>query len=186
MFKGFAWGYWWKPLIVSHHLATFHGERPGGSGDKTNLICHVWLVWLYGWKYFMVIHFLLKFNCHRCCGSIYIRCLICHVTLGSRDFVTYRRNLLIVCNHPVKFCDHSHCGSGDILYSVCHVTLWDLVIKGSCDIMEGSSSLYLTTLPGEVAIGNVIHLFYFIYFSSIVICLQDKNLQKAYSLIIKP
>ena len=31
----------------------------------------------------------------------------------------------------------------------------DHVIKGSCDFMEGSSSLYKTTLPGLVAIGIV-------------------------------
>ena len=81
-------------------------------------------------------------------------------TTRSRDHVTYRRNL-IECNHPAKCGDHSH--SGDILYSVCHVTMWGYMIKGSCDIIEGSSSLYVTTPPGAVKIGSVVREKYFLF-----------------------
>ena len=34
-----------------------------------------------------------------------------------------------------------------------NVTLQDHVIKGSCEFMKGSSSLYVTTLSGLLAIG---------------------------------
>ena len=36
------------------------------------------------------------------------------------------------------------------MYLICHVTLTNHLIKGSCDFMEQSSSLYVTTLPGLV------------------------------------
>ena len=35
-------------------------------------------------------------------------------------------------------------------YLICHVILQDPMIKGSCDFMEGISSLYVTTLPSLV------------------------------------
>ena len=41
----------------------------------------------------------------------------------------------------------------DMIYLICQVSLEDHAIKGSSDIMEGSSTLYVTTLPGWVARG---------------------------------
>ena len=44
----------------------------------------------------------------------------------------------------------------DISYSICHVTSQDLIIKGSCNFMDGSSSLNVTSVPILVAIGIVV------------------------------
>ena len=54
------------------------------------------------------------------------------------------------------FGGHSNCGSGDKTYLIYHATMEDYVIKESCDFMEGSSSLYVTTLPDMVAIDIVV------------------------------
>ena len=69
---------------------------------------------------------------------------------------SYGRKLLVVFNHPVTFAGHSYCGSGDITYIICRVSLQDHAIKVLSDFMEGSSSLYVTTLLGLVVIGIVV------------------------------
>ena len=88
-------------------------------------------------------------------------------------------------NHPAKFGGQRHCGSGDI-FLIYHITshmttcskgwveaphvshhfaefnlrflinLQDHVIKGSCDFVQGTSSLYTPTLPNLVAAGFVV------------------------------
>ena len=52
---------------------------------------------------------------------------------------------LLITHHFAKVDGYRACGSRDITYLIFHVTLQDHVIKGSCDFMEGSSSLYATT-----------------------------------------
>ena len=83
-------------------------------------------------------------------------------TTWSGDFVTFCKDALIVCNHPANFGGCGHCGSGDITYLICYVTLQDHEIKRSCDFLEISSSLYVTTLPSLEAIhcgnGDIRHL----------------------------
>ena len=54
------------------------------------------------------------------------------------------------------FGGHSNCGNGDKTYLICHATMEDYMIKESCDFMEGSSSLYVTTLPNMVTIDIVV------------------------------
>ena len=45
---------------------------------------------------------------------------------------------------------------GDITFLSCHLTLQEHAIKWSPDLMEGSSSLYVTILPGLVTRGIVV------------------------------
>ena len=59
---------------------------------------------------------------------------------------------VIASQHFTKFGGHRLCDSRDITYLILHVTLQDNVIKGSCDSMEGSPSLYVATLPSLVVI----------------------------------
>ena len=42
------------------------------------------------------------------------------------------------------------------MYLSCHLTLQDHVIKGFCDFIEGSPSLYRTNMPSLVAVVTVI------------------------------
>ena len=59
-------------------------------------------------------------------------------------------------HHITKLNGHRPCISRDITYLICHVNLQDHMIKGSCDFIEGSSSLYVTTLPGLVGTSIVV------------------------------
>ena len=59
-------------------------------------------------------------------------------------------------NKLIKFGDHRPSGSRDITDLVFHVTLQDHVIKGPCDFMDRSSSLYIPTLPSLVTINIVV------------------------------
>ena len=43
----------------------------------------------------------------------------------------------------------------EITHLICHVNLQDHVIKGSCDFMEGNSSLCVTVLSNLVAVNIV-------------------------------
>ena len=63
---------------------------------------------------------------------------------------------LIVTDHIAKFHGHGACSNWDIKYLICHVALQDYVIKGSSDFMEGSSSLYVTTLTCLVVRATVV------------------------------
>ena len=62
----------------------------------------------------------------------------------------------VACNQPAKFVDCNHCVSGHIRDLICHMTLKNHVIKGSSDLMEVSSSLCVTALPGVMGIGIVL------------------------------
>ena len=54
---------------------------------------------------------------------------------------------------------HSHwywsSANGDIRYLICHVISQKHVIEESSDIVNGSSSWYVTTLPSLVVVGNI-------------------------------
>ena len=58
--------------------------------------------------------------------------------------------------HLAKFGGHRHCCSRDITGLMLHVTLQNHVIKGLYEFMEGSFSLYISTLPNLVATGTVL------------------------------
>ena len=45
---------------------------------------------------------------------------------------------------------------GDTNYLICHVMLQNHVNEGSCNLLSGSSSCYVTTLPSLVVIGIVV------------------------------
>ena len=57
-----------------------------------------------------------------------------------------------VSHHLAKFGGYRRCGSRDITDLLFHVAFQDPVIKGTWDLMEGSYSLYIPTLPKLVAI----------------------------------
>ena len=64
--------------------------------------------------------------------------------------------IVIVVVEITKFVgDRPYC-SRDITDLIFHVTLHDHAIKGLCELMEGSSSLYIPTLPSLVARGIVV------------------------------
>ena len=56
----------------------------------------------------------------------------------------------------IQFLFFNSCCSRDIIDLIFHVTLEDHVIKGLCEVMEGSSSLYIPTLPSLVATNIVV------------------------------
>ena len=56
-----------------------------------------------------------------------------------------RRSSYIVTHHLAKFNSHRSCGSRGMTYLMCHMTLQDHVIKGYCNFMDRSYSLYVTT-----------------------------------------
>ena len=68
--------------------------------------------------------------------------------------MTFSVEALIVTYHLAKFNGHILFCSEDITNLVWHVTLQDHLIKGSCDFMKGSPSLYVTILPSLVTIGD--------------------------------
>ena len=65
-------------------------------------------------------------------------------------------NFLIVSYHFAKFNGHRPCGSTDTADKTAYVTLQDHVIKGSGNVMEGNSLLYIPTLLKLIAIGIVL------------------------------
>ena len=62
---------------------------------------------------------------------------------------------LEISHHLATFNGQRPYGDRDITYLFCHVTLQNHVIKESCDLMEGSSLLYIPTLQSSVAIDIV-------------------------------
>ena len=113
-----------------------------------------------------------------------LKCILLtnHSLLGSTFFLSFKfkfekQDLLIIYNclrvfvYSEKICNFcwkptpkSQTKAGDDL-GVCVLNLQieyekskslGHVIKGSCDFMEGSSSLYVTTLPGLAAINIVV------------------------------
>ena len=59
-------------------------------------------------------------------------------------------------NYLAKFVGHRPRGSRDITDLIFDVTLLGQAIKGSCDFMEGDSSLYIPTPASLVAISIVV------------------------------
>ena len=71
----------------------------------------------------------------------------------------------MVSHHLTKFGGHCSSVNGYVTYSVWQVTSQDHVIEGSCGFMGGSSSLYVTSLPGFVVIDIVVAEICFIIIS---------------------
>ena len=59
----------------------------------------------------------------------------------------------MLSQHLAMFAGHWSSASGDIKYLTCHVTSLTYVIEGSCNVVNGSSLLYATTLPPLLALG---------------------------------
>ena len=77
--------------------------------------------------------------------------MIGHRISDSID-VTYLFYHVTVCNHPAKFGGHSHCSLGDLTCLIFHVILAEHVTKDSCDYMERSSLLHVTTSSGWIVV----------------------------------
>ena len=56
---------------------------------------------------------------------------------------------------PIIFLGHCSSATGEMMYLICQVNSQDHVMEG-CDFMGESSSLYVSILPGLVAIGSVV------------------------------
>ena len=67
----------------------------------------------------------------------------------------YEKEPMKINYRPAKFGGHTHCGSKDTTL-MRYVILQDHVIKGSCDFMGKSQSVWITILPNFVAIGTLI------------------------------
>ena len=63
---------------------------------------------------------------------------------------------LVVSHHLAKFNGHRSHGSSDAAAEIFYGTLQDDVIKGSGDSVEGTSSLYIPTLPKLIATDIVV------------------------------
>ena len=66
--------------------------------------------------------------------------------------MTFCVEALRIIQHITKFNGHRPCGSRNVTHLICHMTLQLHVIKGFCDFMERSSTLYVTTLSSSVAV----------------------------------
>ena len=114
------------------------------------------VLWLYGRKLLIVCNCYVRFGVYRHCNSgdmiFLIYCVTSrdHVFKGLCDFIS--RNFSKKDPPCHQFGGHRRCGRQDITYLIFHVTLQDHVIKGPCDFMEGSSVLYIPTLPNLVGI----------------------------------
>ena len=77
-----------------------------------------------------------------------------HVTthLKSYNVWIYGWKPLLVSHHFAMFGDHWSSGNEDKKYLICHVTSQNHLIEGRCNLISGSSSKYVTTLPSLVAI----------------------------------
>ena len=58
-------------------------------------------------------------------------------------------------HHPTKFDVYLFCGGGDIAFLFCHVTSSDHMIKGTYDLVGGSSTTLVTTMVSSILIGIV-------------------------------
>ena len=60
-------------------------------------------------------------------------------------------NFFLVSHSFANFSGHGLCGSSDTTAKIAYVTLKDHLIKVSGDFIEGSSSLYIPTMPWLIA-----------------------------------
>ena len=58
-------------------------------------------------------------------------------------------------HHPTKFDVYLFCGGRDIAFLFCHVTSSDHMIKGTYDLVGGSSTTLVTTMVSSILIGIV-------------------------------
>ena len=58
--------------------------------------------------------------------------------------------------YSALFCGHKHCGNRDKMFLVCQVISQDHMTKGWSNIMGGSLSWQVTSLPTFVPIGTVV------------------------------
>ena len=60
---------------------------------------------------------------------------------------------ITVSHHLARFDGHYSSASGYTNYLTCHVTLQNHMIEGSSNLMSGSSSWCITTLPSLATVG---------------------------------
>ena len=93
----------------------------------------------------------------RHCDSGDLMFLICHVTSPDhvlKDLGDYVWKPLTISHHHFTMLEgHLSSARGNIRYWFCNVTSQDDVTEGSYGFMDGSSSLYVTTLSSLVVIG---------------------------------
>lgn len=109
------------------------------------------VTWRYWWKSLTLNHPTTKFGGFRHCVSEGGRFVICHMILllgtqiTSKGHVTCgsasRRTIFL----PNLAIDLLRVKTKHILFT--HVIWRDYLIEGSCDVMDGRSSVYITTLP---------------------------------------
>ena len=109
-------------------------------------------MWLYGCELLEVCPYPDKFGHQTHCDSGDLMFLICHLTSRYHMFNELRE---FMGGSPTIFRGHCSSASGEMMYFICHVNSQDHVIEG-CDFMGESSSLYVSILPGLVAIGSVV------------------------------
>ena len=96
-----------------------------------------------------------KFGGQRHCGSgdiFLIYHINSHMTTCSKGWVEAPH----ISHHFAKFNSHRPRNSTDIRDLRFLINLQDYVIKGSCNFVQGTSSLYTPSLPNLVAIGFVV------------------------------
>ena len=136
---------------MCNHLTKLGGHSHCGSGDTTYLICHITLqdhdriFWIYRRKLFIVCNNPPKFDA---IVVVEIRNLFnssCDLMWPHAQGVVWlwRWNLLIVSHQFSRFGGHRPFGSRDITDLIFQVTFHDYMNKGSCNFLEGRSSLYI-------------------------------------------
>ena len=91
------------------------------------------------WLYIKVSHHPAGLGGRKHCGSGDVMVLVWSAILQDQSTIwRYGLEPLKLSHQLAKLGDHRHCGCGDIMILVCHVISQDHVIKGSCDLMNGS------------------------------------------------
>lgn len=95
----------------------------------------------------MLSHYADRFCDNKHCVDEDIMLLICQVT--SRE----HRLPVTVSHYLAMFRGHWSSARGTIKYLLCHMISQKYLIEGQSNFMRKSSSWYVTTFPGMVAIG---------------------------------
>ena len=126
-------------LTVNHHLVMFGDHWSLGSGNTTYLICHHKTRWLKDHV------------------TLWVQTLSPHPkSLRSCDFVGANPKSPTLSPHTANFDVHKHCNSEDISFLICRVISEEHMIKALFNLMVGSPSCYVTTLPSLVTIDIVL------------------------------
>ena len=110
---------------------------------------------IYGWNVFLVCHHPDQSCDHNHCnrGGIF---LICHVTSHEHMLKELRKFVwkpFLLSHCLAMFGGHWSTTNGDTKYLICHVSSIRQVSEGSSNLMNGSSSLYVTIFPNLVVTG---------------------------------